>query len=381
MAPRGWRSNNRFRQSAPFHRDLRPRLAERLRNILAHIQPLLDLDGVAITLAYLSTHTSGLPRLPDNFKPKDPTNPYADYTVDQLYQFLNGYTLTRDPGAQFEYSNLGAGLLGRALSLRAGTDYETLVRRRITEPLGMKSTAITLTQDMQNRLAVGHNAALEPANNWDFPTLSGAGMLRSTANDMLTLLSAELNYTDTPLKASMARQLSIRRPAAGANMQIALGWLVRSGPSGTVIWHNGGTNGYSSFIGFDAATRKGVVVLSNTSTVAGVDDIGFHLLIGTPLAQPPRAHAEIALDSGIKQGFAGRYRLAPNFILTVSLEGDQLYVQATGQPKVPFFPETSTQLFCKVADIQLSFTMGTDSKAASVILHQNGHDTPGERVN
>lgn len=68
--------------------------------------------GRQITLLDLATQTSGLPRLSTNLAITEPGNPYADYTVDQLYAFLNGYTLTRDPGAQFEYSNVGVGLLG-----------------------------------------------------------------------------------------------------------------------------------------------------------------------------------------------------------------------------------------------------------------------------
>ena len=99
-------------------------------------------SGKAITLLDLSMHCSGLPRVPGNLNPKDPANPYADYSVDDLYQFLSGYTLPRDPGSEVECSNLGAGLLGHILARRAGTDYETLVRARITEPLSMPDTVL-----------------------------------------------------------------------------------------------------------------------------------------------------------------------------------------------------------------------------------------------
>src|SRR5204862_3607331 len=92
--------------------------------------------GKKITLQDLATHTSGLPRLPSNLAPKDPSDPYADYSVRQLYEFLSSYELPRDIGARYEYSNLGAGLLGHALARRAGMDYEALVRARNTEPLG-----------------------------------------------------------------------------------------------------------------------------------------------------------------------------------------------------------------------------------------------------
>src|SRR5580693_7288776 len=149
-------------------------------------------SGKSITLLDLSTHSSGLPPLPSNFKPKDLLNPYADYSVDDLYQFLSGYTLPRDPGSEFEYSNLGGGLLGHILAHRAGMDYESLIRTRITRPLSMPDTGITLSSSMNKRMAIGHNAMLAPAANWDIPTLAGAGGLRSSANDMLTFLEAFL---------------------------------------------------------------------------------------------------------------------------------------------------------------------------------------------
>src|SRR5258708_37428582 len=80
-------------------------------------------DGKQIALRQLSSHVSGLPRMPANFPPKDQNNPYADYSVDQMYAFLSEYALTRDPGAQYLYSNLGVGLLGQILARRAGMDY------------------------------------------------------------------------------------------------------------------------------------------------------------------------------------------------------------------------------------------------------------------
>jgi len=81
-------------------------------------------NGRQISLEDLATHTSGLPRLPSNLSPKDAANPYADYSIEQLYQFLSGYQLTRDIGPQYEYSNLGGGLLGHVLARRAGMDSE-----------------------------------------------------------------------------------------------------------------------------------------------------------------------------------------------------------------------------------------------------------------
>jgi len=252
-------------------------------------------NGTKITLQDLATQSSGLPRMPSNFKPKDVSNPYADYSPELLYAFLSGYRVARDIGAQFEYSNLGVGLLGHVLTLRAGMDYETMVQARVLGPLGMTSTGISLSPEMKTRLAVGHGANLEPVSNWDLGVLAGAGALRSSANDMLTFLAANLGYSNTPLAAAMAAQVSIRRPAGSAGMEIAYNWLVQTKNGKSIFWHNGGTGGYRTYMGFDPKTRAGVVVLTNLSSPAGPDDIGRHLLDATyPLAQATALQAAVA---------------------------------------------------------------------------------------
>jgi serine-type D-Ala-D-Ala carboxypeptidase/endopeptidase len=337
--------------------------------------------GRQITLLDLATHTSGLPRLPSNLAPKDPNNPYADYSVEQLYQFLSGYQLTRDIGVQYEYSNLGGGLLGHVLARRAGMDYEELVRTRICEPLRMNSTGITLSKDMRARLAGGHNQALHPAANWDIPTLAGAGALRSTTNDLLSFLAANLGYTKSPLAPAMLAMLAVRRPTGVPGLEIALGWHILTRDGHEIIWHNGGTGGYRTFVGYDLKRRIGVAVLSNAETSAGVDDIGQHLLYtGTPLYQPPKERKEISVNPKIFDGYIGRYQLTPTFVLAVTREGDHLFTQATGQPKIEIFPESEHDYFLKVVDAQITFLTDGQGRAGELILHQGGLDQHAKRV-
>ncbi len=337
--------------------------------------------GHSITLEDLSTHTSGLPRMPANLAPKDPANPYADYTVEQLYQFLSSYQLTRDIGAQYEYSNLGGGLLGHVLARRTGMDYEALVRTRICDPLGMASTRITLSPEMKARLATGHNASMDPVSNWDLPTLAGAGALRSTANDLLTFLAANLGYTKSPLAPAMAAMLKVRRSTGVPDLEIALGWHVFTSNGKEIVWHNGGTGGYRSFVGFDPKTQVGVVVLSNAETNAGVDDIGRHLLDPqAPLLPAPKQHKETAVDPKLFDGYAGRYELVPNFIITVIHEGDHLFVQATGQPKFEVYAEGPKDYFLKVVDAQITFETDAQGRASTLILHQNGMNQRAKRI-
>ncbi|MFY9727788.1 MAG: serine hydrolase [Bryobacteraceae bacterium] len=341
-------------------------------------------DGKEITLAELATHTSGLPRLPNNMSPKDFANPYADYSAEKLYAFLSSYQLPRDPGEKWEYSNLATGLLGQLLALRAGRDYETLVATRIAAPLGMASTRITLTPEMKARMAAGYNASLEPAKNWDFEALAGAGALRSTANDLITFLGAVLGYKKTPLEPAMAAMLEVHLPTTMPNLQQALGWHILQRKDRDLFWKDGGTYGFGSFIGFDPKTKVGVVVLANSFSLAsgGVDDIGMHLLdTSLPVAgAPAKQRTAVAVDPKILEGYVGRYRLAPTFVITITREDDRLYEQATGQPKVQIFAESEKEFFLKVVDAQITFKTDPQGRATELILHQNGMDQRAPRT-
>jgi serine-type D-Ala-D-Ala carboxypeptidase/endopeptidase len=338
--------------------------------------------GKQITLEDLATHTSGLPRLPSNLSPKDSNNPYADYSVPQLYAFLSSYQLPRDIGSRYEYSNLGAGLLGHLLARRANVDYETLVRTRITGPLGMSNTVVTLTDPMKARLAPGHNAGRERVANWDLPTLAGAGALRSTANDMLIFLAANLGYTPSALSSAMASMLATRRPTGGPSLEIALGWHVLKAPGGgEIVWHNGGTGGYRSFVAFHPAERTGVVLLSNMFTDRGVDDIGRHLLDpGLPLVDPPVVRKEVAVSPEVLERYVGRYQLAPTFIITITRDANRLFLQATNQPKFELFASAEREFFLKAVNAQITFEVDADGRATGLILHQNGANQPAKRM-
>ena len=227
-----------------------------------------------ITLGNLSDHTSGLPRMPNNFTPANPNNPYADYTVKQMLEFISGYELTRDVGAGYEYSNLAQGLLGYILSQNASTTYEDLMVKSIASPLGMKETEITFDETMNKNLAMGHSNRKQ-VENWDIPTFAGAGAIRSSTSDMLKFLAANMNLKKTSLRKAMDLTHQVRHDKAG-KMRVGLGWHIAKGKNGDVLWHNGGTGGYRTFAGFVKETGMGIVVLTNSNK--GADDLGFHLL-------------------------------------------------------------------------------------------------------
>ncbi|MGA3039356.1 MAG: serine hydrolase [Bryobacteraceae bacterium] len=329
-------------------------------------------NGRQITLLDLSMQVSGLPRLPDNMKPADPANPYADYDAPKLYDFLSRYTLTRDPGEKYEYSNLAVGLLGHALSLRAGMSYEELLRRRIFEPLGMNSTSITLSDAQKKRLAPGYDVSLKPVKNWDLDALAGAGAIRSTANDMLKFVAANLDLTDTPLKSAMHRMRSMKKETGAPDLEIGMAWHLLTKFDTQIWWHNGGTAGYRSFVGFDPAKKEGVVVLCNT--FMDNDDLGRHVLESRYPVAAIREHKEVAVDAAVLEKYVGEYALSPAFKIAVTREGSRLFAQATAQPRFEIFAEAESEFFLKVVDAQITFLND------GLILHQNGMDQKAKKV-
>jgi CubicO group peptidase (beta-lactamase class C family) len=321
--------------------------------------------------------------MPLNFKPRDELNPFIDYSVEQLYDFLSGYQLTRDIGEKYEYSNVGVGLLGHVLSLRAGMDYESMVRARICTPLGMTSTRITLTPEMKTRLAIGHTSNLNPVPNWDITSLAGAGALRSSANDLLRFLASNLGYEKTVLAAAMSAQVSIRLPTNIPNTEIAYGWHVLNKDGDSIVWHNGGTGGYRTYMAYAPKNRTGVVVLSNIVTSGGPDDIGRHLLDARyPLlkVEPPQEHQEIAPDVKRFDGYVGGYELAPAAVLVISREGDRLFIQIPGQPQFGLYAESERKFFLKVMDAQVTFDTDAQGNATQLTLRQGDRDQLAKRI-
>jgi serine-type D-Ala-D-Ala carboxypeptidase/endopeptidase len=325
-------------------------------------------NGNQISFLDLATYSSGLPRLPDGISDSS-NNPYAAYTVDQLYAFLSNHTLRFDPGTHYEYANLGFGLLGHVLALRANSSYEDLVVSRICTPLGMQDTRIALTASMRERLAQGHLSNLEPASNWDLPTLAGAGALRSTANDLLKFMKATcLTEAGAPLRTAIELLLRTRRPTDSGNAKVGLGWFVTSGNNDEIVWKDGMTGGYACFAGFSTRLRSGAVVLSNTANTT--NDIGFHLAnAANKIAQYP---PEVAVDPAVLATYQGTYQMAPNFALAIRAEGGRLFVRATGQSEYELFAESENRFFLRIVDAQGTFLRDKDGKVDRLLWHQGG---------
>jgi D-alanyl-D-alanine-carboxypeptidase/D-alanyl-D-alanine-endopeptidase len=240
-------------------------------------------NGHEITLENLATHTSGLPRLPDNLLPnaKDPQNPYADYTTQKLYDSLATVRLASEPGSKSVYSNYGFGLLGKILALKVGKPYEELIEENICAPLELKDTTISLSAEQKARLAPGHSPDGSVVPNWDFDALAGCGAMRSDAADLIKLVRANLSESDS--RVSRALNETHENHFQTMSGGIGLGWQISRTVEGqSLLWHNGGTGGYVSFVGFDKENEIGVVILSSYGDAfvgdTSVDKMGMKIL-------------------------------------------------------------------------------------------------------
>lgn len=259
-------------------------------------EPLADLlpegaavpvyEGQPIRLRHVVTHTSGLPRLPPGMAPPDPADPYASIRIDALLRSLEGVVLETAPGETYLYSNFAPMLLSYALGLRAGLPFETLLRTRLFEPLGMEHAH--LGQPPPGiRAAQGHLPSGQPTPAWNFdPDLAGVGGVRATLDDMIAYAQGHLGLLEAPITQALRATHEPLRPEAP---KVGMGWHFARTLNGEFLVHEGGTGGFSSFMGIDLAGGRAVVILSDTALMAqgGLGDVGIHLLDPSfPLGKP-----------------------------------------------------------------------------------------------
>lgn len=265
-----------------LERDGKLKINDPVQNYLPEGVTIHNFSSTApVKLYHLATQTSGLPRLPGNLMTGDNTdakNPYKKYGETELYNFVNNYIPEYEPGQKYLYSNLGMGLLGNLMTRASGKSYEELLHYYLVDSLGMTMTSTKMTPEIQKKLAKGYNEKGEPTLNWDFDALAGCGAIRSNMSDMIKYLSFQMGKSDTLKFSEGLKLMQTRRFDTDIQgTTIGMGWHISETMwDRTVIWHNGGTGGYSSFIGFVPETNTGVVVLSNQAN--SVDGVAIEIL-------------------------------------------------------------------------------------------------------
>jgi CubicO group peptidase (beta-lactamase class C family) len=254
-------------------------------------------NGKKITLRHLAEQSSGLPMNPSNMSGVDERAEYESYSVEQIYAYLAGFQLRAEPGSKYIYSNVGMALLGHALERRAGASFESLIVERICKPLGMDSTTITVTPELESRVALGHEDSGEKSKSWRFRAYHPAGDIHSSANDLLKYAAAQAGLTKSPLAPVIEESHTFRHvdgdgiAGGGAYSMMgrtAMPWVDRNAlqPAGMDLRaHAGGAGSYHVWVGFDKKQRRGVTVLSTVNHVLSVEAIGWTILQRLPLTE------------------------------------------------------------------------------------------------
>ena len=325
-------------------------------------------SDLPVTFADLATHTSGLPFMP----------PEGIATRTELYAYLG-----RQPvrgGAAWGYSNLGYWLLGDVLAVRMHTDFETLLRKRILDPLKLRDTAARLTPEQTARVAPGYDASLHPAPPFSsMPAYSmmspaGAGWY-SSADDLMAFLAFVLDLRRSPIQPAMAAMLQTTRPASSPATRQALGWLIEGDDRDRLIVHDGGTLGYAASLAWDPKLRTGVVVLSNQ--FGDVGDIARHLLRpSVPLHKPALTkHHEITLAPATLASYAGEYEAAGEGVFVIELTGGKLTLQTPsdwGLPKLQLRAATEREFFVSELPLRVVFETKDGSVTGMVVYPPRG---------
>ena len=307
--------------------------------------------GATMTLEHLATHTSGLPNSPPNLAATitDHGNQFANYFQSDFYEFLNTYTLPRAPGASFEYSNAGIGLLGHVLALSQGKDFETLLKERVLDPMGMLDTKITLSEGDEERRAPGHHGVVERPK-FEMNILAPAGGLLSCGQDLGNYLEYQLGIQNGTIGPAVQAAHEKHFDLPGMPYDMGLGWWIWRNKG--VIQHGGDSHGSTSFVGFRDSTQTGVAIVSNNRghNSLAVSDLGFHCLNQSeplnPILQLP------AVDEEDLRDVVGRYEHVSGTVFNIGLEHGWLFLDIPGQTSYTLFHISSGSQF-KMLDFGL----------------------------
>lgn len=331
-------------------------LADRLSE-----QDFASRSVATIRIEELASHESGLPRVPDNLNPEDPMDPYKGYERRDLLSFLESFE-ARGLDKAYAYSNLGAGLLGELAADAAGLGYADAMRRDVLEPLGMHDSGVDVSDP--TRMAAGFSAGADMPRWSGFDALAGAGALVSSVNDLLRFI--DRNLTADGRDPAL---LAIRDRIRPGNT--AFGWHVQDAEDKSrILWHNGGTGGYASFLAIRPDARTGVVILSTSTEYDTITELGFAQVTGRV------ADREIA---GIN-AYPGAYRISKDLVITVFADDSRLFAQATGQGAFSLTPEGEHAFVFPAADIRIVFDVDTSGTAQALKLEQGGQSSTGVRA-
>jgi CubicO group peptidase (beta-lactamase class C family) len=229
----------------------------------AHGSELAD-----VTVRELASHTSGLP----DFTPIETASQntrfgllHADGARQDATETVSDI-LAQPVGARgtFSYSTAGIALLAHLLARRAGTTYQELLTRRILAPLGLTDTSLPITRaGLPQRWRKGLLGG-RPAEPWTLKGLAPGGGMWSTCADLGTWMRLTRDGHQ-PGAAGLEPVAPAPIPPYMPEAQVAITWIRAMTPGGAdMVFHNGLSGSYHSFVGYCPQTGCGLAYLVNS---------------------------------------------------------------------------------------------------------------------
>ena len=216
-----------------------------------------------ITFRQLMTHTSGLPKMPKNFKwsaLRNPSNPVKNYKEKKVNKYLKDFEQPEDRG--YQYSNVGMGSLGFIAANIAKEDLSTLMKQEVFTPLGMTSTTLGITPNQYAQVAGNTGSQKTPRHTWIFTDVTeGAGNLYSNVDDLLKFITFALSSESNHKLMPILKQMEAPQAKMSRTKSIGLGIKMAERTS-TIYYHGGITYGYKSLLAYNQDTQKGIIILT-----------------------------------------------------------------------------------------------------------------------
>ena len=328
-----------------------------------------------ITLFHLLTHTSGIPN--HTTFPEFESLSTSRTTPDQLVKTFRDRPLEFVPGSEMRYSNSGYVLLGAIIEKVSGTSYEKFVNENVFMPLGMNDSGYDSTQAIIMRRAAGYGPGPNGPVNARYVDMTvpyAAGALYSTTEDLL-------RWERSLFGGKVLSRPSLEKMTTPAKNDYAFGLEVSRHSGRSVIQHGGSINGFSSRLAYFPDDEVTVIALSNLRG-SGADSVVEKLgaLAHGETVILPSERQEITVPADVLKRYVGTYAIAPGVNVMITLDGEHLFAQMSGQQRLQLFAQSETSFYMKAVEVQLDFVKDASGAVTQLVSHQGGHDTNAKRI-